>query len=89
MAQADLPGTFVHPPRVLTLVEGREEYLLGGHLEILKDPSHQLTINDDPTWLNHPGCPAHLGPRRGRCGPLHGTWRSGLLEQAHPTVGTA
>ena len=52
MAQADLSGTFVHAARVLTLVEGREEYPLGLHLEILEDPGGQLTINDvaSPVW---------------------------------------
>ena len=52
MAQAELPDTFVHPARVLTLVDGREEYLLGLHLEILEDPGGQLTIDDvtSPVW---------------------------------------
>ena len=52
MAQAELPNTFLHPARVLTLVEGREEYPLGLHLEILEDPGGQLTIDDvtSPVW---------------------------------------
>lgn len=52
MAQADLPGSFVNPARVLTLVEGREEYSLGDHLDFLEDPSHQLNINEvaSPEW---------------------------------------
>ena len=51
-AQADLPGSLVHPARVLTLIEGREEYQLGLHLEILEDPGGQLTIDDvtSPAW---------------------------------------
>jgi PAS domain S-box-containing protein len=52
MAQAELPDTFVHAARVVTLVEGREEYSLGLHLEILEDPGGQLTIDDvtSPVW---------------------------------------
>src|SRR5262245_64749297 len=52
MAQPELPDTFVHPARVVTLVDGRKEYLLGLHLEILEDPGGQLTIDDvtSPVW---------------------------------------
>jgi len=51
-AQVDLPGSLVHPTGVLSLVHGREEYSLGEHVEILEDPTRQLTINDvaSPEW---------------------------------------
>ena len=51
-AQADQPGNLVHPASVLSLVHGREEYSLGEHVEILADPSRQLTITDvaSPEW---------------------------------------
>jgi hypothetical protein len=51
-AQADLPGSVVHPTGVLALVHEREEYSLGEHIEILEDPSRQLTIADvtSPEW---------------------------------------
>jgi CheY-like chemotaxis protein len=46
MAQTDVPATFNPSTRTLTLVEGRGEYALGPYLDILDDPSRQLTIND-------------------------------------------
>ena len=54
MAQADSPDRSIHTGRVLILTDGREEYPLGYHLEILQDPSRQLTINDvvSPQWKN-------------------------------------
>ena len=52
MAQTDVRTTLDRSSRTLTLVEGREEYPLGDQVEILEDPSRQLTINDvaSPAW---------------------------------------
>jgi PAS domain S-box-containing protein len=54
MAQTDVPAAFDRSTHALMLVEGQEEYALGPHLDILDDPSRQLTINDvaSQKWKN-------------------------------------